>query len=337
MPGFTTGQQESIRILSYVQMSNDLLSNPQAPASVAIVGSGAIGSYYGGRLTEHGHDVHFLMRSDYSTVQQQGLVVTSCRGDFTLSPSQLHLYDDVKKMPKVDLVIVTLKTTANDQYAPLITPLLHESTAILTLQNGLGNEARLAELFGRDRVLGGLAFICCNRLSPGRIDHSAHGLIRMGEFSRHGISPRLAALGKLFNASNIQCDVIANLDEGRWEKLVWNIPFNGLGALLDQATDRLIGSPEGLGLVRRLMEEVVAGAAGNGIHLAEGTIDHQVNRTRVMDAYLTSMQIDRQLNRPLEIEAILGEPVRQAESAGVQVPTMRMLYELMVMATRPST
>lgn len=314
-------------------MSINLLDNPHPPRSVAIVGSGAIGCYYGGRLAQHGLPVHFLMRSDYPVVKEKGLTITSCRGDFSLSPSQIQIYDNVSRMPRVDLVIVTLKTTANDQYAPLITPLLHESTAILTLQNGLGNEARLAELFGADRVLGGLAFVCCNRLGPGRIDHSAHGLIRMGEYSHHGISSRLAALGKLFNASNIQCDTIAKLDEGRWEKLVWNIPFNGLGTLLDQTTDRLIACPEGEALVRRLMVEVVAGAAGNGVHLPEGTIDHQVNRTRVMDAYQTSMQIDRRLGRPLEIEAILGEPVRQAEAAGVPVPSMRMLYELMVLGS----
>src|SRR5215217_5453592 len=119
---------------------------------IAIVGAGAVGAYYGGRLTQHGHDVHFLLRGDYSAVKQNGWMVRSCEGDFALPPQSVHAYDDPAKMPKADLVIVTLKTTANDQFDPLIRPLLKGDTTILTLQNGLGNEERLAQLFGPERI-----------------------------------------------------------------------------------------------------------------------------------------------------------------------------------------
>src|SRR6478672_2819875 len=126
--------------------------------SIAIIGAGAVGGYYGGRLAEHGHDVHMLLRSDYDHVRLHGLSVRSVSGDFQLRPEQLHVYNDAEAMPKVDLVIVALKSTENQQFQRLITPLLHEKTAILTLQNGLGNEDDLARLFGADRVLGGIAF-----------------------------------------------------------------------------------------------------------------------------------------------------------------------------------
>src|SRR5947208_17020188 len=118
---------------------------------IAIVGTGAVGAYYGGRLAQHGHDVHFLLRADYAAVKQNGWTIRSCDGDFTLPAEAVHAYDDPAKMPKADLVIVTLKTTANEQFGRLIAPLLHDGTAILTLQNGLGNEERLAELFGARR------------------------------------------------------------------------------------------------------------------------------------------------------------------------------------------
>src|SRR3954463_9461868 len=95
---------------------------------IAIVGTGAVGAYYGGRLAQHGHDVHFLLRGDYAAVRTNGWNVRRCHGDFSLPASSIHVYDDAAKMPKADLVIVTLKTTANDQFENLITPLVKEDT-----------------------------------------------------------------------------------------------------------------------------------------------------------------------------------------------------------------
>src|SRR6185295_12029170 len=93
---------------------------------IAIIGAGAVGGYYGGRLAQHGHDVHFLLRSDYDTWRRDGLRVKSIDSDFTLSAEDLRIYNDPAAMPKVDLVIVTLKTTENHHLARLIPPLLHE-------------------------------------------------------------------------------------------------------------------------------------------------------------------------------------------------------------------
>ncbi|HEX2972818.1 MAG TPA: 2-dehydropantoate 2-reductase, partial [Tepidisphaeraceae bacterium] len=223
--------------------------------TIGIVGAGAIGSYYGGRLAEHGQDVHFLLRSDYEAVRRNGLTVHSCNGDFTLEPGRIHVHNDPRHMPKADVVIITLKTTANDQYEQLVGPLVKDDTLVLTLQNGLGNEERLAELFGKARVLGGLAFVCVNRMAPGVIHHLDYGLIRVGEFveGRTGNAERIS---QLFNQNGLECNVLQSLWYGRWEKLVWNVPFNGLGAVLDMATDRLLSDRSGGELVRRIMEEV---------------------------------------------------------------------------------
>src|SRR5690348_11099933 len=105
--------------------------NAQRP-SIAIVGAGAVGGYYGARLAQHGHDVHFLLRSDYDDVRRNGLMVESCDGDFRISADAIRAYDDARRMPPVDLVVVTLKSTSNDQLEPLVRPLLREDTAILT-------------------------------------------------------------------------------------------------------------------------------------------------------------------------------------------------------------
>jgi 2-dehydropantoate 2-reductase len=200
-------------------------------------------------------------------------------------------------------------------------------TAIITLQNGLGNEETLAEPFGAERILGGVAFTCINRVAPGQIEHTAHGHIRLGEF-RGGPSARANHLAEIFNASGIPCDVLPSIIYGRWEKLVWNFPFNGLSAVLDQTTDQLLATEPGEKLVRDLMAEVIASARANDVALPDSLIDLNIERTREMGAYRTSMQIDRVEGRDLEVEAILGQPTRAGAARGVDNFRMRVLYEL---------
>ena len=294
--------------------------------TIAIVGAGAVGGYYGGRLAQHGRDVHFLLRGDYDAVRRQGLKVESCDGDFHIPADEVNVYDDPRRMPKADLVVVTLKSTSNDQLDTLVRPLLKEDTAVLTLQNGLGNEDLLAKLFGGERVLGGMAFVCINRVGPGVIRHTDHGIIRIGEFARRGRSPRSGRIAAMFNASRVKCEVLDDLKHGRWQKLLWNIPFNGLGATLDLTTDRLIGTEAGLQLVRELIREVIAAARADGVTLPDELVEAQISNTRTMGAYRSSMQVDRQQGRPLEVGAILGEPLRRAKAGGVETPVLEALY-----------
>jgi 2-dehydropantoate 2-reductase len=298
---------------------------PDKP-SIAIVGAGAVGGYYGARLAQHGHDVHFLLRSDYDAVRRGGLVVESCDGDFRIPADAVRAYDDPRRMPAVDLVIVTLKSTSNDRLDPLVRPLLKDGTAVLTLQNGLGNEDRLAELFGAPRVLGGMAFVCINRVAPGVVRHTDHGIIRLGEFSARERTARADRVAAMFNASRVKCEVLDDLRFGRWQKLVWNVPFNGLGATLDLTTDRLVGTGEGLALVRQLMEEVRTAARADGVELPADLVDVNINNTVSMGPYKSSMQVDRQQGRPMEVEAILGEPLRRAGAGGAETPVLEALY-----------
>ena len=297
---------------------------------IAIVGAGAVGGYYGARLAQRGHDVHFLLRGDYEHIRSRGWNVRSIDGDFSLPPDAAHVYDDARRMPPADLVVITLKATANDALPSLVTPLLKDGTTLLTIQNGLGNEERLAALVEPERVLGGMAFVCINRLGPGQIHHSAHGLIKIGQF-RGGPSSQASAVAETFRSGGLPCEVLDNLLRGRWEKLVWNVPFNGLGAVLDRTTDRLIGTADGRALVATVMREVMAIAAADGAALAMGPeemIALQLQRTAGMGPYASSMQEDRRHGRAMEIEAILGEPLRRARALDVPTPYLQMLHDL---------
>lgn len=297
--------------------------------SIAIIGSGALGLYYGAMLQHAGEEVHFLLRRDLGAITQRGLSVTSVNGDFHLT--KVNGYASSADMPTVDTVIIGLKTFDNHDMEPLIRPLLHDTTAILTLQNGLGNEEQLAALFGSHRILGGVAFLCSNRGEPGVVHHLGQGKIRLGEFSG-GLSSRAHALAALFNRSGVPCEAVADLKKARWEKLVWNIPFNGLCALTQCTTDQLLNHPPTRELVKTLMDEVVQAANAQNLSTPIATNEfatHLIHLTEGMGNYQPSMMIDRQQQRALELTSIYATPLQQAQQHGVAMPQTAMLYSLL--------
>src|SRR5437879_2879712 len=192
---------------------------------VAVVGCGAVGSFYGAKLGRDGHEVHFLLRSDYDHVRRHGVSIKSPQGDFRIMPRCARAAEEIGH---ADLVMIALKTTANSEFPRLLPPLVSSETAVLTLQNGLGNEELLAKLFPVEQIMGGLCFVCLNRVSPGVIHHIDHGMVIVGEFQRWP-EPRTHQIAEAFRHSGVPCKVSANLAQTHWEKLVWNIPFNGLG------------------------------------------------------------------------------------------------------------
>lgn len=305
--------------------------------SIAIIGSGALGLYYGAMLQRAGEEVHFLLRRDLEAISQEGLSITSISGDFHLD--NVNGYSSSSDMPKVDTVLIGLKTFDNQDMDALIRPLLHQDTAIFTLQNGLGNEEQLAALFGAERILGGVAFLCSNRGKPGTVHHLGQGKIRLGEFTG-GLSVRAHALAEMFKRSCVPCEAVADLKKARWEKLVWNIPFNGLCALSQCTTDQLLAHPPSRELVHTLMEEVVQGANAQGLSsdIAPKEFAAQlIDLTEGMGDYRPSMMIDRQQQHPLELNSIYAIPLQHAKQHGVTMPQTTMLYSLLDLGEQPTT
>jgi 2-dehydropantoate 2-reductase len=315
------------------------------PLKIAVVGCGALGGFYGARLALSGQDVHFLLRSDYDVVCRDGLTVRSrsC-GDFVARPRCAR---DPREIGPADLVVIGLKTTANDAFPRLLPPLVGPHTAVLTLQNGLGNEEQLARLFTPEQILGGLCFVCLNRVAPGVVHHLDHGRIVLGEFGRPAGS-RTHEVAGLFRAAGVVCEVTEDLARAHWEKLVWNIPFNGLGvaacagraALEPQGgpirrdgpcrdTAGLLGDPAWEALVRELMLEVIHAAHRLGHPVSEALAEHQIERTRSMGAYRASTVIDFERGQPLELESLFLEPLRLARQAGAATPRLEALCRVL--------
>ena len=293
--------------------------------SVAIVGSGAIGLYYGARLAANGEDVRFLLRSDYDTVVRDGIRVESVAGDLHLK--EVQAFRSPAEIGPVDLVIVAWKTTSNHLLGEVLPPLLHDDTQVLTLQNGLGNCEQIAEIVGHDRVLGALCFVCLNRLDQGHVSHTAGGRISVGEFVNDDRG-RAAEVARRFSAAGIPTDAAASLAAAQWSKLVWNIPFNGLAiAEGGMTTDVLLATPGVEDEIRALMTEVIQSARAQGLSLEDSLIDFNIERTRPMGPYRPSSMIDYVEGREVEFDSIWAEPLRRAKAAGMSVPHMERLAE----------
>jgi 2-dehydropantoate 2-reductase len=299
---------------------------------IAIVGVGAVGGYYGAMLARAGSGVHFLLRSDYEHVAQNGFQVFSPLGDFVLNPVNTH--QTPESIGACDLVIIAIKATANDALPGVLPALMHEATALLGLQNGLGNEEFLARHFGAERVLGGKCFVCLNRIAPGTIRHIGHGVISIGEFGRPA-QERTRELANRFRAAGVSCQVSDNIAEVLWRKLVWNIPFNGLAiASGGKDVSQILADEKMLSRAKTLMREVIAIARATGVEIEDEYADFQIERTKPMGDYKPSSLIDWQAGREVEVEPIWGEPLRRACELKVFAPELSRLYEELCAATK---
>ncbi|MBW4659028.1 MAG: putative 2-dehydropantoate 2-reductase [Drouetiella hepatica Uher 2000/2452] len=314
----------------------------QNPRTYAILGTGALGGFYGARLQQAGIEVHFLLRSDYEQVRQQGLTLESPDGNVTLP--QVYAYRNVCDMPPCDVVIVALKTTQNHLLPDLLPPVLKDNGVVLVLQNGLGIEVEVAKIVGSDRVVGGLCFLCSNKIAPGHIRHLDYKQITLGDYgietngesySPCGVTERMQQIATDFERAGIPIDCAEDLFIARWKKLVWNIPFNGLSVVLNATTHEMMADDQTRTLAEKLMEEVVLGAAACVRAIDPSStravpphfIQTMLEYTAKMTPYRTSMKLDYDDRRPLETEAILGNPLRMAKQAGVELPRIEMLYQ----------
>ncbi len=299
---------------------------------IAMIGTGAVGGYYGALLQQAGVEVHFLLNRDFAHVREHGLQIFSPRGDIRLP--QVAAYGQAREMPRCDLAIVALKTTANAVLADILPHMLAENGVVLTLQNGLGSDTHIAGIVGADHVLGGLCFLCANKEAPGVIRHLDYGLITLGAYRADGkpggITPRLEQIGGLLSNAGMEIQWIDDLLAARWRKLVWNVPFNGLSVVYDCLTDVLVNDPETRALSRQLMEEVAVASAACARPIEEAFLQKMMDYTDMMAPYAPSMKLDYEAGRPMELEAIYGNPLRAAAAAGVAMPETERLYRQLV-------
>ena len=283
---------------------------------------GAIGGFYGGRLARAGREVHFLSHSDYEYVLEHGLRVDSCDGDFTLP--HINAYGNAQDMPKTDVILVGLKSVKNRDVLPeLLRPLLHDDVVVVLIQNGIGLEDDLQQLFPNLQIVAGLAFICSAKVGPGHVSHQCYGSINLGNYSAS--KSNFEALLQDFLNAGLQAAEVPYL-EARWRKAVWNMPFNGMTVALNTSTDQLLKIPATRQLIYDQMMEVIGAANALGIHtLTSEFADKMMQMTDEMVPYSPSMKLDYDFHRPMEIYYLYTRPIEEAKKVGFEMPKLAML------------
>lgn len=285
----------------------------------AIIGSGALGGLYGAMLAKSGHEVHFLLRSDFQHVAENGLKIESVWGDFEISHP--HIYRDAREMPACDVTIIATKTTQNDSMIDLLAAPTSGGGVVLVLQNGLNIESNAVELVGHDRVYSGCCFLCSNKVGPGHIRHLDEGRIVFGRLENSADDIAKTIAGEMI-AAGIPAKTTDDVAMVRWRKLMWNIPFNGLSVVLDSSTKQLIESEDAVALAIQLVDEVYAGATSIGIEIPADQKLATIESTRKMVPYDSSMRLDYLAGRQMEIEAIFDNPIAASQ---IEMPSVKML------------
>ena len=289
-----------------------------------IIGAGAIGSFYGAILKRAGCTVGAVVRSEYDAVKAHGFRFESPLGDISWKPD--HLYKDGDRPDSTpDYVILATKVLPGSDRAGLVRPWVGEGTNIVLIQNGLDIERELADAFPDNPIISCLAFIAVSRVAPGEIKHNAYGRLVMGRYPS-GLDDHCQALSDLFVEGGIDIKLTEEVVRERWLKCVWNTPFNPLSVLANGAdTYTMLDTPGGEKLVREMMQEVIDAAEADGHPLPPQIIDSNIDGTRKMPAYKNSMALDYLNDRPIELDAILGNVVAIAQKHGVPVPRLETM------------
>lgn len=304
--------------------------------SYSIIGAGALGGYYGARLAHAGCAVRFLLRSDFDHVARHGLRVESIHGDFSLPKPEI--YRRVEDMPRSDVVLIGLKTTRNPLLGDLLPPATAGDAVVLDMQNGLGIEADVARVVPGRTILGGLAFLCSNKVGPGHVKHLDYGQVRLAEYraddSAAGITTAVREIARDFEGAGVGVDLEADLATARWKKLVWNVPYNGLCAVHRCETDQIMADSSTRARAGEIMREVLAVAAAAGHPIDPAFADTMLEFTQKMAPYNPSMKLDHERGEPLEIDALYARPLAVARRVGVACPQIAELHEELVALDR---
>jgi 2-dehydropantoate 2-reductase len=296
----------------------------------AIVGSGAVGGYYGARLARSGQQVSFLARGAHlKAMRERGLMIWSPLGDFTV---RARAEDDPSQIGPVDVVLLAVKTYDNDAVLPMLAPLVGGSTVVMTLQNGVDSVDEVAAVVGRDRVLGGPTYIATALSLPGLIEQTGtHRRIVFGEAFGAGaaITDRVQRIADVLTAADIQAEAVADARVPLWEKFIYLAPF----AAFTGAARLPIGPLWADASIREQFltaaAEVEAVARAEGVAVRDSAslkeyVTHYVNV--LPPGTRSSLLIDLQQGKRIEVESLLGSAVRRGRSAGVPTPVMAGLY-----------
>jgi 2-dehydropantoate 2-reductase len=292
---------------------------------ILVMGAGAVGAYYGARLQEAGEEVVLCARgANLEALRRGGLRVQSYQGDFALPVTATA---DPREFAPYDLILFCVKSYDTGTAARLLADALARDGIILTVQNGVENEALLQDVFGTS-VMTGNARIGAEMTQPGLIVHRTGGVIEFGEL-KGGETERARRLAEAFKRAGILGQLMPGIWKQRWVKLLWNASFNPLTALSRSTVGEVLDDPHGLALIHALMREIIQVAHAEGVVLNDHIIESEMTRSRThLRAVRTSTLQDSERGKPLEYDALTGAVLRAARRHGIAVPHMTAMHAL---------
>ncbi|MDT3435616.1 2-dehydropantoate 2-reductase [Haloarcula sp. 1CSR25-25] len=287
---------------------------------LCVFGAGGIGGYLGARLADAGHEVHLLARGAHlAALQSDGLRVESIHGDTTVD---LPATDDPVEVGACDVVLLCVKSNDTRAAAADMAPLLSEGTAVVSFQNGVDNEAWLAETIDASHVVGGVAYIFSTIKDPGVVEHTG-GPARFvyGELDGRR-TERIESLDDALSACEGVDAVLADdIRVELWRKFAFICAHAGMTAATRRPVGDLRENEATWAMYRRLIEEVCAVGRAEGVALPDDTVSEWLAFAQDFDPEMySSLHYDLTHNKPMELDALNGSVVRHAEDVGVDVP-----------------
>ena len=293
---------------------------------IAVIGAGAVGTFYGAKLLKK-TEVQFQSSYLFHNLKNKPIEVKSIWGNFK---TKIDVFEDTNQMQPADMVLVATKSYPDINYHKLLSPVLKKESILICMQNGINQENKWNKIFKKNTILGALAFTCINRIKSNEINHIDYGKIAIAPLNDSDI--KIAQyITNLFIESNIETSCTKNLRQVRWNKILWNIPFNSLSVILQNAnTQEILSTPYSIYLVKLLLNEValVANSESN-VRITKKQIDDIITATLKMKPYKTSMLLDYENNRKMEVESILGEVLKIAKKNKIATPNINWAYNLL--------
>ncbi len=295
---------------------------------ILLVGTGAVGSFFGGKLAQANVRISTLCRSDFDIVKSNGIEIKSYKGDFSFKPDEV-----VKKAEELtatpDYILVCLKVLPEVIIRDIIGPAVKPETAIVLVQNGINIEQTVANDFPNNEIISGIAFVAARRLELGVVSHTGSGKLSLGTYPK-GVSAKTEKLVAYFKEAGVPCDASPNIIKGRWQKMIWNAAFNPISVLGGKADSKqMVDTSESEELVRNVMKEVMAIAKATGHEISDEVMENAILGNRKMKPFKTSMLVDYENGRSMEIDAILGNAIQLAKQEGLSAPFLKSLFGLL--------
>jgi 2-dehydropantoate 2-reductase len=291
---------------------------------IAVMGAGAVGAYFGAKLSASGNNVIFLARGAHlDALRRDGLRVDSPAGNLRIQNALFT--NDPGEVAAVDLILFCVKSYDTDAAVGALAPMMGHATTILSLQNGVDNADKIAACWGETRTLAGVVYLGSQLVGPGMIKHSAGGRIVFGELDG-SVGDRTKTIEQALTAAQIPCEISKYIRNAQWRKLLWNAPLCAISCLTRTTVKEIIESDSLRRLAVDCMNEVREAARTQNVDLEPELLDETLNFSKTLGNFKPSMLQDLEARKPLEYEAFNGIVVRLLRQAGAAAPVNQVFY-----------